>query len=339
MSRFENNDKERGSNMNKVLRLVLLAGGLTTLVASQAFAADTFKVRFSWKLKGEYAPLYVARDMGAFSKANLDVSMGEGAGAPAALTAMLQGQEDAVIMPAAFALTAISKGMPIKIVALYHPKAPIGFVSFAQNPVRVPKDMEGKKFAVSVGDTVAAYLPVFCKKNNVDCDKINKITVNPQVRNSQFMAHQIDVIGAYLNVDLPLLEPIAKEKFVVLDLAKYGMTVPGLSVVVADTAIAQKPDVIARFIGALGEGVSASRKDPAKAAAVLKKDWAGSPPVEVITRQVVETLAAIPSVPGHKAGWTDAAWIAEALDMLKSVGEIDDIKPLPTYYTNALVEK
>jgi NitT/TauT family transport system substrate-binding protein len=332
-------NNRRGSNMNKALRLVLLASGLATLVASQAFAADTFKVRFSWKLKGEYAPLYVARDMGAFEKANLDVSMGEGAGAPAALTAMLQGQEDAVVIPAAFALTAISKGMPIKIVALYHPKAPIGFVSFAQNPVREPKDMEGKKFAVSVGDTVAAYLPVFCRKNNVDCDKINKINVNPQVRNSQFMAHQIDVIGAYLNVDLPLMEPISKEKFVVLDLASHGMVVPGLSVVVADTAIAQKPEVIARFIAALGEGVSASRKDPAKAAAVLKKDWPGSPSVEVITRQVVETLDAIPNVPGHKTGWTDAVWITEALDMLKSVGEIDDIKPLPTYYTNALVEK
>jgi len=72
---------------------------------------------------------------------------------------------------------------------------------------------------------------------------------------------------------------------------------------------------------------------------VLKAQWAGSPPVEVITRQVTETLNAIPVVAGRKAGWIDAAWITEALDVLKEGGELDEIKPAAAYYTNALVEK
>jgi NitT/TauT family transport system substrate-binding protein len=220
-------------------------------VSPPAFAADAFKVRFSWKLKGEYAPLYMAKDLNAFDKAGLDVAMGEGAGAPAALTALLQGQEDAVVMPAAFALTAIAKGMPIRIAALYHPRAPLGFVSLPHSAVREPKDLEGKKFAVSVGDTLASYLPVFCRKTKIDCEKITKVTVNPQVRNSQFIAKQIDVIGAYLNVDLPLLEPIVKDKLIALDVTKYGLALPGLSVVVSDAGIQQKPEAISRFINAV----------------------------------------------------------------------------------------
>jgi NitT/TauT family transport system substrate-binding protein len=312
---------------------------LAPALSPPAFAADAFKVRFSWKLKGEYAPLYMAKDLNAFDKAGLEVAMGEGAGAPAALTALLQGQEDAVVMPAAFALTAISKGMPIRIAALYHPKTPLGFVSLPHNAVREPKDLEGKKFCVSVGDTLASYLPVFCRKTNIDCEKITKVTVNPQVRNSQFIAKQIDVIGTYLNVDLPLLEPIVKDKLIVLDVTKYGLALPGLSVVVSDAGIQQKPEAIARFISAVAVGIDASRKDPARAAAVLKAQWAGSPPVEVITRQVTETLDAMPVVTGRKAGWIDAGWITEALDVLKEGGELDEIKPAAAYYTNALVEK
>jgi NitT/TauT family transport system substrate-binding protein len=303
-----------------------------------AHASDPFKVRFSWKLKGEYAPLYLAREVGLFDRAGLSVEMGEGAGASAALGAMLQGQEDAVIIPAAFALTAISKGMPIKIVALYHPKAPLGFVSFEQNAVRQPKDIEGKKFAYSVGDTVAAYLPVFCKKNNVDCAKINKIIVNPQLRNSQFMSRQIDVIGAYLNIDLSLLEPVAKDPLVVLDLAKAGLVVPGLSIVVSDAALGTKSGVLARFVKTVGEGFDASRKDSGAAAVALRKSWSGAPDLKAVRRQVEETLAAVPVIEGRRPGWIEAAPLGEALAMLKSVGEIESAKPIDSYFTNALLE-
>jgi NitT/TauT family transport system substrate-binding protein len=319
-------------------RAVLIAGLSATGLAAPALGADAFKVRFSWKLKGEYAPLYMAKEVNAFETAGLDVALGEGAGAPAALTALLQGQEDAVIMPAAFALTAISKGMPVKIAALYHPRAPLGFVSQASSAVREPKDLEGKKFATSVGDTLASYLPVFCRRTSIDCDRIVKVTVNPQVRNSQFVAKQVDVIGTYLNVDLPLIEPVVKDKLIVLPVAKYGFALPGLSVVVSDAGIQQKPEVIARFINAVSVGVDAARQDPARAAAVLKAQWAGSPAIDVITRQVSETLSAIPVVAGRKSGWIDAAWVADALELLKEGGELDEVKPLATYYTNALVE-
>ena len=94
-----------------------------------AHASDDVNVRFSWKFKGEYAHMYLAQDMGFYKERNLNVRMGEGAGAPAALGALLQGQEDVVILPAIFAVSAIQKGMPVKIIALYHPKAPIVLIS------------------------------------------------------------------------------------------------------------------------------------------------------------------------------------------------------------------
>ena len=64
---------------------------------------------------------------------------------------------------------------------------------------------------------------------------------------------------------------------------------------------------------------------------MLKAQWAGSPPVEVITRQVTETLDAMPVVAGRKAGWINAAWISEALEVLKEGGELGEIKPAAPY--------
>ena len=58
-----------------------------------ALAQDSVNVRFSWKLKGEYGALYMAQEAGHYKKANLAVRLGEGAGAPAALGALIQGRK------------------------------------------------------------------------------------------------------------------------------------------------------------------------------------------------------------------------------------------------------
>ena len=102
-------------------------------------------VRFSWKLKGEYAPLYVALDEGYFSKERLDVLLGEGAGSQAALASLMRGDDQAVWLPGIFALQAISKGMPLKLVALYNPAAPILIISWPEKPVRTPRIWKGDR--------------------------------------------------------------------------------------------------------------------------------------------------------------------------------------------------
>src|SRR5262245_25851629 len=80
-----------------VMALAVVVGWSAT-----ARADDDVKVRFSWKLKGEYGPLYMAQAKVFFTANKLNVRLGEGAGAPAALGALLQGQEDVVILPGIF---------------------------------------------------------------------------------------------------------------------------------------------------------------------------------------------------------------------------------------------
>src|SRR5581483_4228793 len=84
-----------GCDMPSMRRIVfaIVAAAATAWIAS-ARADDQVNVRFSWKLKGEYGPCFMAQEKGFFSKSKLSVRLGEGAGAPAALGALLQGQED-----------------------------------------------------------------------------------------------------------------------------------------------------------------------------------------------------------------------------------------------------
>lgn len=302
-----------------------------------ALGQEQINVRFSWKLKGEYAPMYVAQEKGYYAREGITVRMGEGAGSQAALGGLLQGQEDAVLLPGVFAMTAINKGMPIKLIALYHPRTPVALISMPDKPVRTPKDLEGKSIATSIGETGTSYLDTFCKINGVDCSKVRRVQVNSQARVPQFMQRQVDVVSVYQTNDLPILQESQSTQFVVLEMDKFGLIVPGMALVSSDATIAKKPEALRKLLKAVGEAVADSKKDPSEAARLLVKNWSGSPSLSAVTAQVQATVDAIPAPGGHPIGWIDEKVIAETQDLLKASGEIETAKPLDAYYTNRLL--
>jgi len=315
----------------------VLCAGVLGAVSGAAIAQEQVNVRFSWKLKGEYAAMYVAQEKGYYTREGLSVRLGEGAGAPAALGALLQGQEDAVLLPGVFALTAISKGMPIKLIALYHPKTPVALLSWPDNPVRVPKDLEGKSIVTAIGETGTSYLDSFCKTNGVDCSKVKKIQVNAQSRVPQFIQRQVDVVSVYQTNDLPIMQETQTTKFVVLEMDKYGLVVPGMALVSSDALIAKKPDALRKLLKAVGDGVTEMKKDSSEAANMMMKNWSGHPSAAAVTAQVKATADAIPAAPGRAVGWVEEKVIADTLVMLKATGEIETPKAATAYFTNDLL--
>src|SRR5262249_48698231 len=135
-------------------------------------------IRFSWKLKGEYAPFYVALEQGYYKDEGINMTLGEGAGAPAALAAVEQGQDTLTYAPGIYGLQAASKGMSVRLATLYHPTTPMVFIPHPDKPVNKPKDLERMKLGTSVGDTAADFLQVFCNINNVDCAQIQLVTLS-----------------------------------------------------------------------------------------------------------------------------------------------------------------
>lgn len=307
-------------------------------MSQPVLASDVVHVRFSWKLKGEYAPLYAAQAQGYYTQAGLDVSLGEGAGSQGALGTLLQGQEDVVVMPGIYALLAINRGMPIKLIALYQPQAPISYLSYPSKPVRVPKDLEGKRIATAVGDTPTEFLGVLCTINKVNCDAIQRIQVNGQARTSQFQTRDVDVLGIYRNNDLPMIEKTLGKNFVQMDVTKFGLTVPGLAFVTSDKALATRRDALARFLAATAKGFDFSAHDPAAAAKDILGKWSAAPSDDVVIKQIQLSSDATAHRPGHPLGWIDENELKQALSLLQQSGQIKNPGSASSYYTNALLE-
>ncbi len=333
------------STYRRPTRLLSAVLGLALLLAAQASAASAadrqktpVSVRFSWKLKGEYAPLYVALDQGYFAQEGLDVKLGEGAGSQAALASVIKDQDQAVWLPGIFALQAISKGVPVKLVALYNPAAPIAIISWPDKPIRTPKELEGKNLATAVGETGTNYLSVLCEKNRIDCSKINLVNMAPDARVPAFIARKVDAVSVYRTNDLPILVAKHGRNFVELDEAEWGLRVPGSAFVASNEYIARHPNVLAGLIRAVNKGIRFSQSNPKAAAEIMLKYWPASLSTEVVAEQVDALVKAVPDYRGKPMGWTDEALIADALKALKAAGEVSETKPLDAYYTNAIVE-
>ena len=179
----------------------------------------------------------------------------------------------------------------------------------------------------------------FCRKNGIDCGKINKIQVQAQARVPLFIQGKLDVVSVYQTNDLPILRENEAIKFIVLELDKHGLAVPGMALVSSDAIIAKKPEALRKLLKAAGDAIVDARKDPAAAANMMIKNWSGSPSPTVVTAQVKATVDAIPDAPGKTIGWVEEKVIVDALDLLKSAGEIDTPKAASVYYTNSLFGK
>jgi NitT/TauT family transport system substrate-binding protein len=315
-----------------------IVGGTAFAQSGAGAAKEKLLVRFTWKLKGEYAPLFVALDKGYFAAEGLDVELAEGQGAQTVLRLLAAGTENVGYGPAVAAAQAVSQGMPVKVAALYQTKAPMGVISYPDVPLKGPKDLEGKKIGISVGETFTDMLQPFTKINNVDLSKITRIQMDNSARTSQFLSRKVDVMSVYLSNELPVLEKRTGVKFNVMRVSDYGLNLLGASYYVSNDFAKQKPDVVRKLLQATAKGYADAMKDPQGAAEIMNKHMKVKEDPSILLAQVKATVESTNAPSGRSIGWQSEADWKTQLDLLMSTGAIKERKDIGLYYTNEFLK-
>src|SRR5437588_8499033 len=315
---------------------LLLATGTPQPVFSQA--AEKLTVRFTWKLKGEYAPLFVALDKGYYKTEGLDVELAEGSGAQTVLKLLASGNEKFGYGPAVSAAQAVSQGLPVKVVALYQTRAPMGVISFPDVALKTPKDLEGKRLAISVGETFGDMLGPFTRINHIDIDKIQRIQMDASARSTQFLTRKIDVMSVYLSNELPQLEKRAGIKFNLLSVSQFGLNLLGASMIVANAFAEQNPEMVKRLLRATAKGYQDSMAAPKEAARLMAKYMKVPEDPDVLEQQVQATVVSTNAPQGKPLGWQDSADWQSNLSLLKETRGVAEVKDPAAYYSNAYLQ-
>ena len=320
--------------LTRAIFVALLLPMLAVPARAETASPQKLTVRFTWKYVAYYTPLFVALDRGYYAAEGLDVSLAEGSGAETVVQLVANGTDKVAYGPGTVAAEAVSRGLPVTVVAIYMPKVPIGLVAFPDVPLSKPKDLEGRKLGLSVGETFSNMLLPFARINDIDLSKVTRVQLDNSVRNTQFVSRQIDIMSIYLNDQVPMLEKKLGLKFNVLNVADFGLPLLGQGFLVNNDFMKTSPDVIRKMLRATARGYADTFKDPGAAIEIMSKHMTVKLDNDILAAQLKATLDATPVPQNKPLGWQDADLWRANLDLLKQTGRITEVKDLNSYYTN-----
>lgn len=236
------------------------------------------KVRFllDWTPNTNHTGIYVAKELGYFKDAGLDVEIiqpTEGG----ALSLVAAGKAEFCVSfqeEIAMALTSAAP-LPVKAVAALIQHNTSGIISLAKNNIKTPKDMENHIYASWDTPIEKAILSAIAQ---ADGGSYSKIKVVPNTVTDVVAALQtdIDMVWIYYAWD-GIATELAGLQTNFINFGKMNPALDFYTPVLASSSdyLAKNPDVAKKFLAASAKGYEYAIQNPKDAAAILVKNASG----------------------------------------------------------------
>jgi NitT/TauT family transport system substrate-binding protein len=240
--------------------------GVFALACLAGPVAAQEKITFltSWYAQGEHGGFYQAVAKGIYKKYGLDVTVKMGGPQVNGMQLLTAGQADFIMGYDLQVLSAVEKGIPVTTVAASFQKDLQGIMTHGD--VKSLADLKGKTI-LAASTAHVTWLPWVKAKYGYTDAQVRPYTFNLQ----PFFADMTAVQQAY-----PSSEPFqamkngVKVNFFLF--ADEGYPPYGTTIVTMQKTVAEKPDLVARFVKASIEGWKSYLADPAAGNELIKKD-------------------------------------------------------------------
>jgi NitT/TauT family transport system substrate-binding protein len=249
-----------------VIFITLLFSALSPVALSQEPDKLTFGLNYIWYgVHGYFIP---ALKLGFYKDVNLDVDIKRGYGSGDAIKRAYIGQNDISLTDLNSLVVARSQGVQVKGIGVLENLPPHCVIARRDHGIKVLKDLEGKTFAGSKTDGNIIMLPTLCELAGLDFSKIKLVTVDSQAKDPLLLTGKVDAIGQFQAGGATRYKKIAQREKIDLTwfpYFKYGFKAYGLSLVASEKMIAEKPEVLKRFLAATYKGVAWALDNPEEA--------------------------------------------------------------------------
>lgn len=250
-----------------------LALALTCSAPAQAQSLEKTDVRIvlGWTFVASQAMFTYGVDKGFFKAEGLNVTVDRGAGSGTAIQRVNSGAYDFgyADIGTLTKYDAENRTRLLQAVYITEDDSPLALFALEGKGIAKPKDVEGKRIAVSQFDGARLMFPVLAKANKIDTASMNWKTVDPQLREVMLARGEADVITGFTITSIPLLTTM-KQKFVVLRYPDFGVQGMGQAMVTTPDFIQKNPNTVRAVVRALNRSVKAMIEDPKGAIESLK---------------------------------------------------------------------
>jgi len=227
-------------------------------------AADKVSFLTSWFAQAEHGGFYQAKATGLYEKAGLDVTIKMGGPQVNGSQLLLAGDTDLMMGYDIQVLKGREQNLPLVTVASSFQFDLQGIM--AHDDVADLASLKGKPILIA-GSSRITFWPWLRAKYGFTDDQIRPYTFNLQ----PFFADKNVAQQGYLSSE-PFQAQQQNEKVKFFLLADGGYPPYGSTIVTTEKMIAEKPDVVARFVKASLEGWRDYLKNPAPGNALIKAD-------------------------------------------------------------------
>lgn len=316
------------------MRILATAFGLA-LLAQPALADTQVRLGLDWSYLPYHAPIAIGLEKGYFADEGIDLVVEPGRGS--ATTAVMLGEAnyDIAHINTTNAAVAISKGIPIKVIAVYQTKTASSFIGVADR-VDLSSGVEAIK-SYRIGSTPGGSdqlgLRIFRALNGLSESDLNVVTMDGPSKQAALLSESIDLISgdgfAYAAIIRSKgLEPV------VFALSDYGVPLLGFGYSVNTKFAAEHPDAVKGFLRAMKRGWQDAVAD-VPAACELAREKFELPHTQQACEDYFSGLLGL-SVSPNDPAWgrqSDEMWSA-LLAALAAVGEVQGDYKVSDYYTN-----
>ena len=318
--------------MNKLLAVVLL------IMATGAWAQDKVSLRLNWYLGGLHVPFYYGKDRGFYAAEKIDLTIIEGRGSANTVQVVAAGADTFGLADSSSVVLTASKGADVKSVMSLLNSTGFAVVSMASAGIRKPKDLEGKRLAVSPGDPLGQLFQALAAVNGLDTSKISMVQVDPAAKVVSVLEKKADALlgGAddqYFLIKQRGIEPAA------LRFADHGANIVGMTILTKTDLIKSKPDLVRRFVRATARSWEESKKNPGAAVDSGLKVKPDLNRQSTLDQLIVDIELLDSKNSKGRIGWGAQADWDQTLTLLKKYRGLETSQPWTAFHTNEFVAK
>ena len=305
---------------------------------SIALAQDAVTFRLNWYMGGLHVPFYYGKERGFYKEEGIDLTINEGRGSANTVQVVAAGSDTFGLADSSSVIATAARGAEVKSVMSLLNSTGFSVVSLASAGIKTPKDLEGKKFAVSPGDPLGQLFRALAAHNKLDMSKITFVQVDPAAKVVSVLEKRVDALLGGADDQFFLIKYRGEEP-AALRFADHGANIVGMTILTQEATIKNKADLVRRFVKATARSWEEAKKNPEAAVdATMKVKPDLNRASQLDQLKVDIELLDSPNSKG-RIGWGDQKDWDQTIALLRQYRDVQTDKPWTAFHTNEFLPK
>jgi len=331
------------NTMTGMKRTALAAAvlGVATL-AMPAAALDDARLRLNWMYYGSHAGFALGKDSGAYRDAGLNLDIRSGNGSSSAHRLVANGDSDFAYGSCAAMVTLAAQGAPLVSVGVIDAAGTEAVIVRPDAGVANIQDLRGKKILTTANAGVNTFFPLVMKNAGMDVSDVNLTNVPDGALVSSYLqgaGAAVAILGG-LDDKPAEIEANGGEPPVTFAYSDFGVNQVGYCLSTHQDTVANRPDLVKRFVGATMAAYSEAENNPDAAVDAIADIVGGTMAEDQGKEQARAVLDVTLSIlysnanADRKLGLHVASDWDDMLSLMKDFNDLETDQPASAFYTN-----